>query len=86
MGITAEHEKKAQEWIAGRNIVCLCCRGRNLSVDGPFTPVMATADAKVIPARETAPIVQMACHECGHVSFFSAVVMGLLEGAEDRMH
>lgn len=86
MGITAEHEKKAQEWIMARDISCLCCRGRDLAVEGPFTPVLADAAAKIIAPRETIPVVQMVCVVCGHVSFFSAVVMGLLEGAEDRMH
>lgn len=65
------------DWLrkAGSGAACPVCLSSNLAVPGVFAVADVQSSAPAV--GPVSPLVAIVCQSCGHVRFFSAMLMGL---------
>lgn len=79
MPLDAAQLQKVQNWMASKGVrgQCPYCGGSSGSSAGEIIAAPTHVGGGIAIGGPTVPMLQIVCNNCGHVSHFAAVPMGL---------
>lgn len=79
MELNGEQQKKLTSWVAqyGKDYVCPFCGENNFGAGYIISPL--TMGTLMGTEEVTVPLATIVCNSCGHVTFFAAAHIGLVD-------